>query len=378
MYLRPCVPLLCDKFSGEFNMAEVDTTQRRIPLPGGGNVLDSSAVIDCYVNSILTANRAAGAAIVDRVYDALGKNIDQFYPKPYTKMEEFLYTLPPVFVVRPSQSSTKYAGVNYMIWGNTSHVLGATININGTFIGTDKLGHFFQQGHDYFKNGNNRPANERFGRSTEVGKYGLATTGVFSHADLEANRKGYDFYTALAANPNLTFRVANFVNRNWSEEYNPSSYGYHIAPQVWSNLLTGSWRGNFTDGAATHPITMTLKAGTDGSVSGRFSWSNRGGNVSGTLSGRYKMLTQRMSGTTFQNAVVSPALGLRYPKWNETVTGLLIEFTWTSGAKSGKGYWRTRDERRLQGEWVEGEPKLCDHWGGGTFPTYDGTWIMTR
>ena len=65
-------------------------------------------------------------------------------------------------------------------------------------IGTDKLGHFFAQGYEYFEKavleGKGVDAAVAYGKSTEEGKYGLGTTGVYSYADLEANKAGYNFY----------------------------------------------------------------------------------------------------------------------------------------------------------------------------------------
>lgn len=363
-------------------MAETDTTQTisRV-LASFGSVHDSSAIIDVYVNTILARLRAGtpGAGLSDRLYDEIGKNVTwALGGKPYTKIEHWLLGLPPVFVYKPEQSTTKYDGVSYMIWGQTDHVIGGTLNIAGTFVGTDKLGHFFQQGYEYFCNSSNATANERYGRRTEIGKFGLLTTGVYSNADLEANRKGCEFYKALSATPALNFRITDYVTSKWNEETNPSFYGVHIAPQVWSNLLTGRWRGRFAEGAAPIPISATLRAQSNGSIAGTFTWRSASGTVNGTLRGNYKLLVCHMGSGGAQEVLLGSLVDVPYPRATIAATGLLIHYDWTSGAKKGRGYWRTSGERRLQGEWVEGNLKMRDHWGGGTSLAYDGTWVLER
>ena len=67
------------------------------------------------------------------------------------------------------------------------------------------MGHFFVEGFDFFKkayleeDGSLSKALS-WGVSTEEGKYGLITTGVFSHADLVANFNGLRFWNQILLN----------------------------------------------------------------------------------------------------------------------------------------------------------------------------------
>jgi hypothetical protein len=86
--------------------------------------------------------------------------------------------------------------------------LSPTINVFGSYIGADKLGHFFQQGYDYhreFRREESRGGTEpralaravRLGIQQERGIFGEATVGVYSNADLAANYAGLKFYLNL-------------------------------------------------------------------------------------------------------------------------------------------------------------------------------------
>lgn len=76
----------------------------------------------------------------------------------------------------------------------------STVRIGNILMGTDKPDHFWSQGYDYFmrsRQGRRDDRATRWGDASERGIYGLATSGVYSYADLEANWSGYQFYKAL-------------------------------------------------------------------------------------------------------------------------------------------------------------------------------------
>ncbi len=82
------------------------------------------------------------------------------------------------------------------------------LNMANIFIGTDKFGHFFEEGWVYFEKA--YIAEESlsdaifFGFLTESMGYGAVTTGVFSYADLVANLNGMRFWNrVLAENPDI-------------------------------------------------------------------------------------------------------------------------------------------------------------------------------
>lgn len=113
-------------------------------------------------------------------------------------------------------------------------------------IGTDKLGHFFGQGFEYYEvyekaAGTEAERNQKaieFGRKTEAGKFGLGTTGVYSHADLEANWSGFRFYKELYDDPFMTFDIGDYVHEQWNEERNHNYYSKEMLKLVVSNFIS--------------------------------------------------------------------------------------------------------------------------------------------
>ncbi len=112
-------------------------------------------------------------------------------------------------------------------------------------IGTDKLGHFFAQGYQLFeisvveKKGDKAAFEKNI--EWEKGKYGLATTGVFSYADNAANLAGLQFYKDLLDDPFLTFDIKNYASWKWNEELNTSDYSDSMSALIYKNnpnLLT--------------------------------------------------------------------------------------------------------------------------------------------
>ncbi len=83
-----------------------------------------------------------------------------------------------------------------------------TIRLYGVYVGTDKPGHIFQQGYEYFnmyEDARAGGADEKaaiaravaYGVLTEKGIYGIALTGVYSNGDLAGNYAGFKFYRNL-------------------------------------------------------------------------------------------------------------------------------------------------------------------------------------
>jgi hypothetical protein len=122
--------------------------------------------------------------------------------------------------------------------------LGPSINVNGYFIGVDKLGHFFDQGNDYYSIYRKEVPSEAavhralsYGASLEDDIYGKATTGVKSYGDLAANYGGFLFWSQLTegAHPYFVcendkwkqvreFQWGDYVTSAWDEAINCSEY----------------------------------------------------------------------------------------------------------------------------------------------------------
>lgn len=84
-----------------------------------------------------------------------------------------------------------------------------TINMYGHHFGTDKLGHFFMQGHTYYKiyqyflNRGKSPQKAHaaiitYGQIIEQSYLGTLVNGVYSNGDLSANYAGWKFYMNIA------------------------------------------------------------------------------------------------------------------------------------------------------------------------------------
>lgn len=139
--------------------------------------------------------------------------------------------------------------------------LAPTINLYNYYFGTDKLGHFFMQGHSYYKiysfllkRGKTPEQAHRvmisYGQVIEHSYMGTGINGIYSNADLSANYAGWKFYMnlfhsvdiadqklrpILVLNGNL-WEFSKQVNKrqllkpylsdNLNEALNPSYYAY--------------------------------------------------------------------------------------------------------------------------------------------------------
>jgi hypothetical protein len=125
------------------------------------------------------------------------------------------------------------------------------IRMGGFVIGSDKLGHFFAEGYDYFKRVYLHDAAIdralRYGEFTERLFFGGTMTGVYSYADLVANFNGMRFWAHLTGRyPDILgggsapkpyvecrdnhwvktghFSWANYVDAAWDEGINCSLF----------------------------------------------------------------------------------------------------------------------------------------------------------
>ena len=145
-----------------------------------------------------------------------------------------------------------------------------TVEVNEIRLGSDKLAHFFSEGWWYYRywKKNRKDLNpEEFQRSVfaygvklEQWIQGMATTGTFSPADLEANYQGFIFYRQLChgEQPLLylqdkrwhfsdSFDFRDYIYPEWDESWNPNVY----SPRRWKSirktmsaycpLLDGDW-----------------------------------------------------------------------------------------------------------------------------------------
>lgn len=116
----------------------------------------------------------------------------------------------------------------------TSAGIDPSININGDYIGVDKLGHFLYEGHGYYDVYKNDPTRSGLkqvlnnGLNSETNYFGQKTTGIKSYADLAANYEGFLFWNNLYASSNPYFSC---VNGKWNL----------IREFDWSNYTSSAW-----------------------------------------------------------------------------------------------------------------------------------------
>ncbi|TCV86754.1 eCIS core domain-containing protein [Sulfurirhabdus autotrophica] len=335
-------------------------------VPGCAVLTDTQSDVDTKVNATLASARAtarvppAGLSVAQGVVTALATNTQP----GRSAIEVWASTLPTAKASQPAQSATKYAGVTYRLWSQTSFpILNPTMKINGICVGSDKLGHFFQQGMTYLTTqaSSGRAAAEEESERSEGGGYGLFSTGVFSNADQEANRQGGRFYSELIATPTMSFSIARYISSRWSEVENPNFYEESVGHQVWANTLSGYWTGQSLDTSVAPAKSFNevwmgeLNATTTGAVTGRFSVGGRNlGNIRNGVIG-YNTTTVKGENPVLGNTSLSP------------ISGIHISFDWTLDSNSGKGFLDSRGERNLVGRW-----------GRGTSDTDRGAWDIRR
>jgi len=168
--------------------------------------------------------------------------------------------------------------------------------VGSTFLSGDKLDHFFNVGHDYYRTAGNqsdieKPAKHEwpvqkvknfdsifgvlsegivfrsriafraggtlkdaleYGMSTEKGLFGLTSNGILSYADLSANYQGLRFYQEAVNGPNPLFKCesgnwvrterkfdwADYVDDSWDESINCNEYGHPITAEKVQQAIT--------------------------------------------------------------------------------------------------------------------------------------------
>lgn len=149
------------------------------------------------------AKLRAERVIADRLFGKLGKRGIECEIELWIRRHDW-GEQPALFELPVGDSVTGVPLTHLLIaFGNAP-----TIHAHGVHMGTDKVGHFFQQGHEYYnlylKNearkmdeAANRAAVIRHGVHQEKGIYGQFASGIYSNADLAADYAGLKFYLNL-------------------------------------------------------------------------------------------------------------------------------------------------------------------------------------
>lgn len=217
------------------------------------DLADSLAILDSRVNDALDRvaaswNRGENErAFVTAVYARLG-SIHWIDP-----LERWAMEAPEVDRLPTNRRDAVFANVP-LIRAQLARIwLGRTININGVYIGTDKIGHFISQGRKFYRRFQRLGSEERAARLSAAWEgliWGGLLSGIYSNADLVANYEGYRFFRGLfhggivadkgpvfrwqSGRPIRlrTFTWADHVNPLWDEMLNPASYVAALVPYL--------------------------------------------------------------------------------------------------------------------------------------------------
>jgi hypothetical protein len=219
-------------------------------------VSDALPVLDSRVNAILSkAERKANEESPFHCNKVLlrGQILRWVRPDPISFLDVWATITDQIDRIEISKSESVYSGARLTespaIWFAG---IGRSFRLDGRIVGTDKLGHFFMQGFDYFKQSEaGRPIEEVLSSEHgEDGMFGLTTSGVLSYADMSANYAGYRFWRQLYAGESPYFRCEDgkrwrqirsftwkdYVSDAWDEAINCSSFRPELGQRVEENL----------------------------------------------------------------------------------------------------------------------------------------------
>ncbi|MBY0414052.1 MAG: hypothetical protein K2Q18_07795 [Bdellovibrionales bacterium] len=182
--------------------------------------------------------------------------------RDFSKVSVFTQTSPLIDRF-PDESISDHDYRKHSIYENRtfpSNLVGIarTLNLNGVYIGTDKMGHFSIIGRTYYKNFlkalddglSEEEAQKKAiqkGFKQEVAFLGYTVGGTFSYGDLEANYQGLQFgrnmcegenpYLVKAGslwvhNPKNQFDIKTYINPKFDEAYNVSFW----SPGMWKRM----------------------------------------------------------------------------------------------------------------------------------------------
>ncbi len=172
-------------------------------------------------------------------------------------------------------------------------LLASSININGVHMGADKMSHFFGVGSMLFTDYTEELGNDglEYGELdraaldealdhsvfTEYAYWGMATTGVYSNADLVVNYEGFRFLLSMFVDNVVEgkkaiirwdgntpivqgeFDFSDFVNDYWSEALNPNRLKYGLHGKVLLALQKKCLDGSINEGTVLRsPIDEEL------------------------------------------------------------------------------------------------------------------------
>ena len=175
------------------------------------------------------------------------------------KIERWAMFAPEIDRLTTKRSESVYADVPVLASGGARiGNFSRTMNVAGSYISTDKLGHFFSQGRKFLERYQRLGTVAKAARRTATWEgfiWGQFLSGIYSNADLVANYEGFLFYRGLfhadVVNNQIAifnceagvlvkqrdFTWADHVNALWDEMINPSDYKNSLVPAIERRML---------------------------------------------------------------------------------------------------------------------------------------------
>jgi hypothetical protein len=218
------------------------------------NLDDSASVINTYINQEIELElKQQKTKKVESCQAMTLKIAKRFKTKPPVThpLEDYLADHLTDAMIFPKESNYRLRSIyqNPFRFYLKYVKLAPTVQVNGVYLGTDKLSHFVSTGRRYYSYYNKqlkkglRPQEAlektiRFGLWNEKTFLGSWSSGVFSYADMEANYQGLLFYQSFCdsnqTQPLLTlsperkwtqvrpFDIRSYISPYWDETFNPS------------------------------------------------------------------------------------------------------------------------------------------------------------
>lgn len=249
MFQRFVYGLLISFLSLQIHSTEIDSFTERDPLMKDA-LLPLNTLMGVYFEDAIKDANQKNSCESHVISDALIKRVKAlFWNKIEVDIEQDVNFSdhPNIYGRRTNIDDSVYAGTKFMD-GPALRIarLGFLMRFDDDYIGSDKFGHFLQQGYYYFEYiyKKNKTLQDAFayGEMTERTYYGLETTGIYSYGDLAANYDGLKFWErvnnlnlAPGVKPHFTcqnnvwkktarFNWADYMTPAWDEATNCSRF----------------------------------------------------------------------------------------------------------------------------------------------------------
>ncbi len=257
--------------------AEVDSFTHRHPLKDSAPFLDQvvnvwleEAVIEANRPSLLSGLVENGNPGCDeaRLMDALKSRLAGYL---IGQLEDFVDQSTWLDTIHTTFEESIYRDFDFAESPTVvlTRRLAVLLRLGTVYLGSDKLGHFFTEGHTYFEHYLEKDEQSAldYGELMESSFYGELTTGIFSYADLVANLNGLRFWNAiLARKPDpivntatvkpyigcragkwhrlREFHWSDYVDPAWDEALNCNVYADEILLEKVSRRIAQATDGN--------------------------------------------------------------------------------------------------------------------------------------